>query len=173
MDDIQNGVTKQYKQLYSVTVKAAKLTSEALADILKGALENGMEGLKEYSEHDFNSLENNGSLENIEVSQDNIGDFAEIANKYDVECFIRKDKLAESPTYRVYFKTSDTEQFQKAFTEYLDVKSGKVQPKAQKKYHLPEGYRKRVVKNIGKYYSDPAQREQRNRDLEQDKGISR
>ena len=173
MEDIQSGVTQQYKRLYSVTVKAAKLTGEALAAILKGAFEEGMKGLKEYSEHDFKSLEKNGNLENIEVNEENIGDFAKIANKYDVECFIKKDNSAEKSAYRVFFKTNDTEQFQKAFSEYAAVKSGKVKQKTHKIFHLPNGYRKRVVKNIGKYYNDPAHREQRNRDFEQDKGLTR
>ncbi len=170
MDD----TIQQCKKLFSVTLKAVKLTGEALADILKSALEEGGQGLKEYSEHSFKSLEENGRLENIEVSADNIGDFAKIAGKYDVECFIRRDKQADKPTYHVFFKTSDTEQFQRAFNEYVAVKSGMVhQKKAQKKYHLPGGFRKRVVKNIAKYYSDPAQREQKNRSIDQNIGMSR
>lgn len=166
MEEIQQGVEKQFKRLYSVTVEAAKLTSETLTDILKSLLEQGGKGLKEHSEQSIRSLEKSGRLENIEVSPENIGDFAKIAGKYDVDCFIRRDKAAEKPTYRVFFKTSDTEQFKKAFAEYTAAKT-------QKSRHLPDGFRKRVVKNISKYYSDPAHREQRNRNIDQNRGQAR
>ena len=172
MDEIQSGVEKQFKRLYSVTVEAAKLTGETLSDVLKGLLEQGAEGLKELSEHDFKSLEKNGRLENIEVSADNIGDFAKVAGKYDVECFIKRDKSAEKPTYRVFFKTSDTEKFQKAFQEYAEMKQAP-KKKAQKEYRLPNGFRRRIVKNIEKYENDPARREQRSRTKDQHKEQAR
>ena len=174
MEEIQQGVEKQFKRLYSVTVEAAKLTGEALSEILKSALEQGGNGLREFSEDSFKSLEKSGRLENIEVSAENIGDLADIAAKYDIDCFIKRDKTAEKPTYRVFFKTSDTEKFQKVFHEYADLKSGRTSAKKERReYHLPDGYRKRVVKNIGKYYSDPAHREQRSRNIDQDRGQSR
>ena len=166
MTEIQQGVENEFKKLYTVTVEAAKLTGETLLEVLKNALEQSEHNLRELSEHDFKSLSENGKLDNIEVSADNIADFAKVAGKYDIECFIKQDKTAEKPTYHVFFKTKDTGNFQRVFREYYDMKQA---PKQQKVFYLPKDFRKRVVKNIAKYQNDHARREQRNRNRENHK----
>ena len=68
-------------------------------------------------------------LDSIEVSDRNIGDFLKTARKYDVDFALKRDKSTQPPTYHVFFSAAKTENFKRAFSEYL----GKGQGKSQKR----------------------------------------
>ena len=61
-------------------------------------------------------------LENIEVSENNIRDFLNVAKKYDIDFSLKRDNTKEPPVYHVFFSASRTDDFKRAFTEYANSK---------------------------------------------------
>lgn len=59
-----------------------------------------------------------GKLENIEVSDKNIASFITTAKKHDINFAIKCDKSMKPPMWHVFFDTSETKNFKKAFSEY-------------------------------------------------------
>ena len=106
------------KKTIDLSIKAEKLTS----DILKDALQEFMQGKAEKKGRmSYRQLEkkSDSKLDSIEVSEDNIGDFLRSARKYDVDFALKADKSTDPVTYHVFFSASKTENFKKAFTEYI------------------------------------------------------
>ena len=64
-------------------------------------------------------------LDSIEVSDKNIGDFLKTARKYDVDFALKRDKSTQPPIYHVFFSAAKTEDFKRAFSEYLGKGQGK------------------------------------------------
>ena len=90
-------------------------------------------------------------LDSIAVSDRNIGDFLKIARKYDVDFALKKDKN-DPPTYHVFFSAAKTEDFKRAFSEYLGKGQGKkrgeftreqMQQQAQKLRNKPRKQKQR------------------------------
>jgi hypothetical protein len=61
-------------------------------------------------------------LENVEISEQNIGDFLAVARRYRIDYALKLDKSAESPVYYVFFKADKVEALNRAFTEYVSKK---------------------------------------------------
>lgn len=76
----------------------------------------------------FRQLEDKSQskLENIEITENNIGSFLDTARKYDVDYALRRDKSTEPPTYHVFFSAGKSDDFKKAFSEYADKMQGKI-----------------------------------------------
>ena len=118
---------KATSKMIDLTFKSQKLTSEvlkaAMRDFLSGsAQKSGKMSFKELSKE-------NGKLENIEVTENNIKDFLNVAKKYDVDFAVKRDGKSEPQTYHVFFATNKAENFKRAFTEYVAVKSNEIKPK--------------------------------------------
>lgn len=112
--DFESGTRKTI----DITVKAEKMT----ADILKSALQEFMSGKAEKSGRmTYKQLESKSpsKLDSIDVSADNIGDFLKTARKYDVDFALKQDNSTSPQTYHVFFSAAKTEDFKRAFTEYL------------------------------------------------------
>ena len=112
--DYENGA----KKTIDLSIKAEKISS----DILRSALQEFMSGKAEKKGRmSYRQLEkkSDSKLDSIEVSEDNIGDFLKTARKYDVDFALKADKSTEPATYHVFFSASKTENFKKAFTEYI------------------------------------------------------
>ena len=106
------------KKTIDISIKAEKMT----ADVLKSALQEFMSGKAEKKGRmTYKQLQakSPSKLDSIEVSEDNIGDFLKTARKYDVDFALKADKSTEPATYHVFFSASKTENFKKAFTEYI------------------------------------------------------
>ena len=58
-------------------------------------------------------------LDSIDVSLENIGDFLKTARKYDVDFALKQDNSTNPQTYHVFFSAAKTDDFKRAFTEYL------------------------------------------------------
>lgn len=113
-NDYENGT----KKTIDLTIEAEKISS----DILKEALQEFMAGKAEKKGRiSYRQLEkkSDSKLDSIEVSEDNIGDFLKTARKYDVDFALKADKSTQPATYHVFFSASKTENFKKAFTEYV------------------------------------------------------
>ena len=98
-------------------------------------------------------------LDSIEVSDRNIGDFLKTARKYDVDFALKRDKNTTPPTYHVFFSAAKTEDFKKAFSEYV----GKGQGKSQKR---GEFTREQMQQQAQKLRSKPRKQKQREKTRE-------
>ena len=117
--DFENGTRKTI----DISVKAEKMT----ADILKSALQEFLSGKAEKKGRmTYRQLQEKSvsKLDSIEVSDQNIGDFLKTARKYDVDFALKRDRN-NPPTYHVFFSAAKTEDFKKAFSEYIGKGQGK------------------------------------------------
>ncbi len=63
-------------------------------------------------------MEQNQGLTNIEITDQNIKSFERVANKYNIDFALTKDKASETPKYVVFFKARDVDVMTAAFKEY-------------------------------------------------------
>lgn len=99
----------------SFCVQATKITSEILQSIMREYLSGNAEKTGKYT---YGQLARKGTLESIEVTENNIKDFLKTAKKYDIDYALKKDKSTSPPTYHIFFTSSKSENFQNAFKEY-------------------------------------------------------
>ena len=114
MTDFEQGTRKTI----DITMKAEKLT----ADVLKSALQEFMNGKAEKKGRmTYKQLQEKSpsKLDSIDVSSENIADFLKTARKYDVDFALKSDNSTNPQTYHVFFSAAKTEDFKRAFTEYL------------------------------------------------------
>ncbi|MBP1536008.1 MAG: PcfB family protein [Ruminococcus sp.] len=112
------------KKTIDISIKAEKMT----ADVLKSALQEFMSGKAEKKGRmTYKQLQakSPSKLDSIEVSDKNIGDFLKTARKYDVDFALKRNKSTQPPTYHVFFSAARTEDFKRAFSEYLGKGQGK------------------------------------------------
>ena len=112
------------KKTIDISIKAEKMT----ADVLKSALQEFMSGKAEKKGRmTYKQLQEKSpsKLDSIEVSDRNIGNFLKTARKYDVDFALKRDKSTQPPTYHVFFSAAKTEDFKRAFSEYLGKGQGK------------------------------------------------
>lgn len=79
-------------------------------------------------------MDQNQGLTNIEITNHNIKSFERVANRYNIDFALKKDKTADPPRYLVFFKARDLDVMTAAFKEFSAkelVKSKK--PSVQKK----------------------------------------
>ena len=122
--DYENGA----KKTIDISMKAERMTSE----ILKAALQEFLSGKAEKKGRmTFKHLQEKSpsKLDSTPVSDRNIGDFLKTARKYDVDFALKRDKSTSPPTYHVFFSAAKTEDFKRAFSEY--VGKGQQPKKAQ------------------------------------------
>ncbi len=116
------------KKTIDISVKAEQMT----ADVLKAALQEVMTGRAEKKGRmTYRQLvdKSPSKLDSIEVSDDNIGVFLKTARKYDLDFALKRDDSTQPPTYHVFFSAARTEDFKRAFTEYLGM--GKTQERGE------------------------------------------
>lgn len=112
------------KKTIDISVKAEKMTSE----VLKAALQEFLSGKAEKKGRmTYKQLQDKSpsKLDSIEVSDGNIKDFLDTARKYDIDYALKRDTSTEPPTYHVFFSAAKTEDFKRAFTEYIGKGQGK------------------------------------------------
>ena len=94
-------------------------TSCVSSDLLKEIMRDYLSGKKQKSGlKSFNKLAKTGVLESIEITDNNIKDFLSTAKKYDIDFALTRDKSTSPATYHIFFESSHTENFKKAFSEY-------------------------------------------------------
>ena len=118
------------KKTIDIALRSEKIT----ADVLKTALQEFLSGKAEkkgrmtYRQLQEKSI---SKLDSVEISDDNIGDFLSTARKYDIDYALKKDKSSEPPVYHVFFSAAKTEDFRKAFTEYLGKDTGSTKQRGE------------------------------------------
>jgi hypothetical protein len=117
---------KGSQKTIDITVQATKMTKDVLQNALSEFLNGSAEKKGKIS---FRQLENKsqGKLESIEVTDNNIRDFLDVAKKYDVDFSLKRDKSTEPPTYHVFFQSSKAENFNRAFSEYVGKKANQIE----------------------------------------------
>ncbi len=110
-------IQENSKEVVSVTIEAAKLTSELLKAVLREHFENKP---KTTGRTSLNKLSGGKAdkLKSIEITANNIADFEKVAAKYDMKYMVKKDPTAEKPTYHVLFQGNSLQQVNKALQEY-------------------------------------------------------
>ena len=152
--DFESGARKTI----DISFKAEKIT----ADVLKTALQEFMSGKAEKTGRmTYKQLQEKSvsKLDSIEVSDENIGDCLKTARKYDIDFALKTDKKTEPPTYHVFFSAAKTEDFKRAFSEYV----GKGQGKSQKR---GEFTREKMQQQAQKLRSKPRKQKQREKTRE-------
>lgn len=120
-DDLQKSLLKTI----DVTIQTSKMTD----DVLKQAMNDFLSGAAEKKGRlTYKQLENksSGKLESIEITDNNIRDFLNVAKKYDVDFALKRDKSTEPPTYHVFFQSQKADNFNRAFNEYVDKKTNQI-----------------------------------------------
>ena len=153
-----------------VASKAGKMTS----DVLKAAMRKWLQEherkkhikqqkKEEASKHGKQTvgklMEQNQGLTNIEITDQNIKSFERVANKYNIDFALTKDKASEVPKYVVFFKARDVDVMTAAFKEYSTLELQK-----KKKPSLRQKLAKAVKKSkhLAKLHDKNRQR-QKNR----------
>ena len=95
-------------------------------------------------------MDQNQGLTNIEITNRNIKSFERVANKYNIDFALKKDKSIDPPRYLVFFKARDVDVMTAAFKEF----SAKELVKAKK-----PSIRKRLAK-----YQQMAKNKQKQRE---------
>ena len=131
------------KKTLDLTIKTERMTADilkaAISDFLDGKTEKkGRMNLKQLAD------KSTGKLESIEVTESNIRDFLDTARKYDIDYAIKRDKGTEPPAYHVFFSADKTENFKRAFSEYVGRKQEQTEEKTA--YFTREGLRKKAQK---------------------------
>ena len=112
--DFENATRKTI----DITLKAEKLT----ADVLRAALQEFTSGRAEkIGRMTYGQLQeiSFSKLDEVEISEQKIGDFLKTARKYDIDYALKKDNGTQPATYHVFFSAAKTEDFRRAFTEYI------------------------------------------------------
>lgn len=146
------------KKTIDISVKAEKMT----ADVLRSALQEFLSGKAEKKGRmSYKQLQNKSvsKLDSIEVSDKNIGDFLKTARKYDVDFALKRDKNTEPPTYHVFFSAAKTEDFKRAFSEYIGKGQSKIKPRG-------EFTREQLHRETARIASKPRKHKQREKSRE-------
>jgi hypothetical protein len=97
------------------------------------------------------------SLQDAEITGDNIGSFRRIARKYNIDFALKKDVSSDPPKWIVFFKSKDGAAMDAAFREY-----GKIQMKVPKLQQKPSMLAKlQKFKEIAKQISAPVKNRNR------------
>ena len=112
-------------------------------------------------------MEQNQGLTNIEITDQNIKSFERVANKYNIDFALTKDKASEVPKYVVFFKARDVDVMTAAFKEYSTLELTK-----KKKPSLRQKLAKAVAKTKQKAAQQSHQHD-KNRQRQKNRGQER
>ena len=126
-------------RIIALSIRAGKDTARVTAQVLKEAMREFLkEQAKVKQSHQSKTyhgkqsvgklMKQNQGLTNIEITDGNIKSFERVANKYNIDFALKKDKATQPPHYLVFFKARDVDVRTAAFKEY----SGKELKKLEK-----------------------------------------
>lgn len=103
-----------------------------------------------------------GKLDSIEITDNNIKSFLDVAKKYDVSYALKRDSSTSPPTYHVFFTGRDTETLNKAFKEYVGVIDKKLN-KGQKEKSVGKVVNREQIKKNARTIKKMEKEKQRNK----------
>ena len=132
----------------ALATKAAKITAHGLAILMKAALKQ-MQKAKNApvkGKQTVHQLAKGGTLENIEITHDNIKAFEPFARKFGVSYSLQRDNAESPPKWLVFFRSKDTASMTAAFKAF----SAKMLAKDKSKESVHEAMSKfrGLMKNI-------------------------
>lgn len=133
------------KKTVDVVIQATRLTTQILRDAAydittKTSYENR-------GNISIGQLMKQGKLDSIEITDNNIKSFLDVAKKYDVSYALKRDSSTSPPTYHVFFTGRDTETLNRAFKEYVGVIDKKLDKEKDKKFVGKVVNREQIQKN--------------------------
>jgi hypothetical protein len=140
----------------ALSIKGAKLTGRMLAKAMNAFLKRSRASPKaKTGMQSVKSLTKSGaSLQDAEITGENIGSFKRIARKYNVDFALKKDVSSDPPKWIVFFKSKNGAAMDAAFKEY-----GKIQMKVKEKPSMLAKLQK--YKEIAKQKSAPVKNRNR------------
>lgn len=153
------------KKTVTVVIKAAKLTSEIFIKALNDVIENRTPNAGRKTVNQLTGG-NEDKLQNIKVTENNLGDFEAVAKKYGISYNIRKDDSEKDSTkYLVQFQGKDLETVHNALNEYAYNKTNTPQKSRFSLERLEELIQQSKDNGI-----DKSQHKERGRKKQQDRG---
>lgn len=133
------------KKTVDVVIQATRLTTQVLRDAAydittKTSYENR-------GNISIGQLMKQGKLDSIEITDNNIKSFLDVAKKYDVSYALKRDSSTSPPTYHVFFTGRDTETLNRAFKEYVGVIDKQLDKEKDKKFVGKVVNREQIQKN--------------------------
>lgn len=133
------------KKTVDVVIQATRLTTQVLRDAVydittKTSYENR-------GNISIGQLMKQGKLDSIEITDNNIKSFLDVAKKYDVSYALKRDSSTSPPTYHVFFTGRDTETLNRAFKEYVGVIDKRLDKEKDKKFVGKVVNREQIQKN--------------------------
>ena len=113
-EDIQN-------RSVVLATKAVKLTGRSLAVLMRAALRKMRQphdAPPKEGKQTVKQLAKGGSLQNIEISDENIKAFEPYARKYGVSYALKKDVSSDPPRWLVFFRAKDVDALTAAFNQF-------------------------------------------------------
>ena len=103
-----------------MTIKAAKLTEQALAKAMMASIRKMKQAHNAPAEgkQSIKELSKGGTLSSIEITEGNIKNFDPIARKYGIKYALQKDSSSAPPKWTVFFQAKDVDALTAAFKEY-------------------------------------------------------
>ncbi|MBP5432271.1 PcfB family protein [Ruminococcus sp.] len=116
------------EKIVALSFKSTKVTTNVLVKVLKKLLElqkkhnsviiHGKQPLKALIRGN-----DNASVTNIEINDQNIKAFEKTARKYGIDYSLKKDSSEEPPRYTIFFRAKDSEIMTTAFKDFLNSHS--------------------------------------------------
>lgn len=126
---METDMQRAVKKILSLTRTTTAITSDVLKEMMRNFLSGNAEKKGRISVRKLKNRaqENGGKLENIEISDQNIGDFLDTAKKYDIDFALKKD--SGNDVFHVIFEAKTTDDFKRAFSEYASRKQKEIAKK--------------------------------------------
>jgi hypothetical protein len=140
----------------ALSIKGAKLTGRLLAKAMQTFLKRARASPKTKTvAQSVKSLTKSGaSLQDAEITGDNIGSFKRVARKYSVGFALKKDVSETPPKWIVFFKSKDGAAMESAFREY-----GRIQMKVKERPSMLDKLHK--FRELAKQAAAPAKNRNR------------
>ena len=106
----------------ALSTRCTKMTAHVLAQMMQAFLRNIKNPKTKRGKQSLKSLTKQGaSLDDIEISGDNIGTFKKVAREYGIDYSLKKDSSLDPPRWTVFFKAKDDRAMQSAFNKYASI----------------------------------------------------
>lgn len=147
------------KKTIDVVIQATKLTVDIFRSVIYDLTTRNYESRGNVR---LGQLMKQGKLDSIEITDNNIKSFLDVAKKYDVSYALKRDSSTSPPTYHVFFTGRDTETLNKAFKEYVGVIDKKLN-KGQKEKSVGKVVNREQIKKNAKTIKKMEKEKQRNK----------
>lgn len=147
------------KKTIDVVIQATKLTVDIFRSVIYDLTTRNYESRGNVR---LGQLMKQGKLDSIEITDNNIKSFLDVAKKYDVSYALKRDSSTSPPTYHVFFTGRDTETLNKAFKEYVGVIDKKLN-KGQKEKSVGKVVNREQIKKNARTIKKMEKEKQRNK----------